>query len=203
MAFTNIPDSDIDPGSPITTDLMTQLRDNDEFLFTQTGGLVLIEKKVVTSDTQDLTFSGLDGNTDAVYRMVGRIVVSGAAEDVTLRPNGISTNQDSIIISQSGSAVSRGTSTDLKLVDTFSSGGTLQTFDAIFWAKNDPNSIAVNRTLQSEFGLYTATLPERVGQIRGLWDEDSTNVTSLVVHGQAADTIRDGSTVALYKLRQS
>ncbi len=202
MAFTVIPNSDIDPGSPLSTDLMTKLRDNDDFLFAERAGLVLVEKKLVTADVQDLTFSGLDGNTDEVYRLVGRIVVSGVAEDVTLRPNNISTNQDSLSIFESSSSTQRITSTNLALSLTAASE-VLHAFDAIFWAKNNPNSIATNRVLQSEWGTYVAALPSRVGQSRGLWDDDSTNITSLVIHGEAADTIRNGSTVALYKLRQS
>lgn len=36
--FTVIPDSDIDPDSPITTGLMTKLRDNDQHLEEWLGG---------------------------------------------------------------------------------------------------------------------------------------------------------------------
>ncbi len=229
-SFTVIPTADIDPDSPLTSGLMTSIRDNIENVFAQivgdpvgtptfvaaaehdhdgvnskvVGGAdwILIEKKLVTGDTQDLTFSGLDGNTDEIYRIVGRIVVSGSAEDVTLRPNGLSTNQDSLDIIESSSGITRAAPTSLSLSITTGSGEVLHTFDATLWAKNNPNSIATNRTLQSEWGTYGTTLPNRVGQSRGLWDEDSTNITSLVIHGEAADTIRDGSTVALYKLRQ-
>lgn len=203
MAFTVIPNSDIDPGSPLSTDLMTKLRDNDDFLFTQTAGLVLVEKKLVTANVQDLTFSGLDGDTDEVYQLIGRILSgAGAAENFTLRPNNVSSNQDSVNIEQQSSAVTRTSTTDLVL-SRVRVGGVLQTFDALFWAKRNPNSIATNRALQAQWASYSATLPLTVGHSTGLWDEDATNITSLVVHGPGAGDIKDGSTVALYKLRQS
>ena len=203
MAFTVIPNGDIDPGSPGSTDLFTKLRDNDDFLFAQRAGLILVEKKLVTADVQDLTFAGLDGDVDEVYKLFGRIVVSGAAEDVSLQPNGGAAAQSSLNIIESSAAVARTTPSILTLVETISASEVLQIFEATFFAKKDPNSIAVNRVLKSDWATYTATAVSRVGQSRGLWDEDVTNITSLVVHGEAADTIRDGSTVALYKLRQS
>lgn len=203
MAFTVIPNSDIDPGSPLSTDLMTKLRDNDDFLFAERAGLVLVEKKLITSDVTDVTFSGLDGDTDEIYRLVGRIISgAGTGEDFTLRPNNVSTNQDSLNIEQTSSAVARTSPTALVL-SRVRSTGVLQTFDAIFWAKRNPNSIATNRTLQVQWASYSTTLPLTVGHSTGLWDEDTTNITSLVVHGPGAGDIKDGSTVALYKMRQS
>lgn len=229
-SFTVIPTADIDPDSPLTTGLMTSIRDNIENVFAQLVGdpvatptftpaaehdhdgvnskivngadFILVEKKLVTSDVQDLTFSGLNGDTDEIYRLIGRIISGASApENFTLRPNNISTNQDSINIEQTSSIITRSSTTDLAL-SRVRSTGILQTFDAIFWAKKNPNSIATNRTLQAQWASYGATGPLTVGHSTGLWDEDTTNITSLVVHGPGAGDIKDGSTVALYKLRQ-
>ena len=199
MAFTVIPNSDIDPGSPGSTDLFTKFRDNDDFLFDRQAGLVLVEKKLVTGDVSLLTFSGLDGNTDEIYKLVGRIRVTGTAPEFTLEPNGISTNQDSLLV-ENGIQVS--SPANLMMSNGIGATHPLQTFEAIFWAKANPNSIATNRLLQSIYSVATATAMVTTGQAHSVWDEDSTNITSLDVVSSIASDIRDGSTVALYKLRQ-
>lgn len=228
-AFTVIPTADVDPDSPLTTNLAVSWRDNIENVFAQLVGdpvgtptftpaaehdhdgvnskvvqgadWILVEKKLVTADTQELTFSGLDGDTDEIYRIVGRIILGDTNNDITLEPNNLTTNQASLTIEQRTASVVRGGPTNLTLaLDRVAA--THLTFDAMFWAKKNPNSIATNRMLQGQWGAYSGVLPLTVGTVSGLWDEDTTNITSLVIHGEDANTIGDGSTVALYKLRQ-
>lgn len=205
MAFTNIPNSDIDPGSPITTALMTALRDNDDFLLTQVAGMILVEKKLITSDVTSVSFTGLDGNTDEVYKLFGRIVMNTATNFYNLQPNGISANQNNRSVQLFGTGGGSTSSATLLLARTQGSSEVLVTFEATFWAKNNPNAIAVNRVLQGQYSFLTATGVQTQGPgiTESVWDDDTTNVTSLDIVSANASDIRDGSTIALYKMRQS
>lgn len=225
--FTVIPLSDIDPDSPLTSQLFDSLRLNDQNLFAQLVGdpvssptftpaaehdhdgvnsktvngadFILVEKKLITADVTSVTFTGLDGNTDEVYRLIARIHGTSSVNQIDLRPNGISTNQDSSVFADNAALVTR---TALVLTEDFFTDVILQTFEATFWAKANPNSIATNRLLQS-WGVNAAATgaPNMVHGV-GLWDEDATNVTSLEIRSALANNIKNGSTIALYKLRQ-
>lgn len=199
MAFTVIPNSDIDPGSPITTGLMTALRDNDDFLLAQTKGLVLIEKKIITADTNLVTFSGLNGEADEVYRIIARIVNTGAPTvEYTLEPNGIASSQISITSLISAASISStGTGNLLLARDSTASSGVI-TFDATFWARKDVNGVGTRRHLTSLWNAFRV----EAGQVAGEWNETTTTVTSLDIVTTSSE-IRDGSTIALYKMRQS
>ncbi len=202
MAFTFIPNADLLPGKPLSTDLMTQLRDNDEFLLAQTKGLVLVEKKIVTSTVSSVTFSGLDGDTDEVYKIVARIIKSsGIPGDYLLKPNGITSNQFSLGEENDAATIAiLGTST-LLLARDITAGGLAGevNFEATFWARKVVNAVAARRILYSR---WQGPRLDSVGSVWSEWDETSVNVTSLVVAGPASE-ILNGSTIALYKMRQS
>ena len=228
-AFTVIPTADLDPDSPLTTGLVSSLRDNTENVFAQLVGdpvgtptfvaaaehdhdgvnskivsgadFILVEKKLITGDVTDVTFSGLDGDTDEVYKLVGRIRVTGTSPIISLEPNSLATNQDSIVI-ENGVSLAGASPNLLVLANGIGASDELLAFEAIFWAKSDPNSIASNRILQALYSVMLASTVASAGQASSLWDDDSTNITSLVVHTSIASDIRDGSTIALYKLRQ-
>jgi len=102
--FTVIVNGDVDPDSPLSTNLMTELRDNDIHLeewlglsFTAAqdhdhdgtnskqvdandllnlgsvqGALTLVQNQSISSDQNDITFSGLDGETDGMYLLIAR-----------------------------------------------------------------------------------------------------------------------------------
>lgn len=203
MAFTSIPNSDIDPGSPITTGLMTAFRDNDDFLLAQTKGLVLVEKKIITSDVSSVTFSSLDGDTDEVYRIIGKILAPATgARDLELRPNGVTTAQIGVSHgARSNGVVDVDALTRLVLIKLYGNIAHEASFDAIFWARKTVNSVAQDRVFQSTFQARN-TGNRLVGVVSGEWNEQATNVTSLVV-STSSGNILNGSTIALYKMRQS
>ena len=120
-SFTVIPDADVDPNSPVSTTLMTQLRDNDQNVFAQlvgdpvgsppftpgaghdhdglnsallAGTFQLVETKTISGGAvSSVTFSSLDGNTDIRYLLVGRIRNPSTTSQgsLLLRPNGVTT----------------------------------------------------------------------------------------------------------------
>ncbi len=231
-AFTVIPLSDIDPDSPLTTGLFVSIRDNIENVFAQLVGdpvgtptftpaaehdhdgvnsksvpgadFILVEKKLITGDVTSVSFTGLDGDTDELYKLFGRIVMSTSINSYNLQPNGISANQAHRRVQRFGTGGGSGTGSSLLLALTQGSSEVLVTFEATFWAKKNPNSIAVNRVLQSQYSFFIATgvQTEGPGIAESVWDDDTTNVTSLDIVSSNASDIRDGSTIALYKLRQ-
>lgn len=112
--FTIIPDSAIDPDSPLTTTLMTNLRDNDIHLEEWLGknfvaaidhdhdgvnsanvagnNLRFIETiEVSGAAVASITFSSLDGNADKRYLVYGTIIrgIAGTVVDYQLRFNAI------------------------------------------------------------------------------------------------------------------
>ncbi len=70
MAYTTIPNSDVDPDSPLTTSLLTALRDNptqdDTPLKAKAGATEVLLSTQTASSSANLDFSGLD-STYPVY----------------------------------------------------------------------------------------------------------------------------------------
>jgi hypothetical protein len=76
--------------------------------------------------------------------------------------------------------------------------------DVIFWAKANPNSVATRREWISTMLVNDAANSLDVAALIGAtWNETSTNITSIEIGASSANGIGDGSTLALYKLRQS
>lgn len=205
MAFTAIPNSDIDPGSPLTTGLMTALRDNDDFLLTQVAGQILVEKKEITGDVTSVTFSGLDGDTDEVYKLFGKIIIDGGTFDIDLEPNNLTASQSGVLWRAASNGTTLASSLSrLMLVraDSISAGQEELSFEATLFARKTVNSVVQDRTFhsiaRSKFGSN-----EAVQTMACKWADTSTNITSLVINAGEASGIRDGSTIALYKMRQS
>lgn len=216
MAFTIIPNSDLDPGSPLSTDLMTKLRDNDDFLFTQTAGMVFVEKITPSTNPTTVTFSGLDGDVDEIYIIKGKaklsaVGVGATGVNINVDPNAIVTNQGSLLVAGSG-GFQAATRMVLAALGSVSNGQIFMChFDAIFRASKLITSAAVDRTMNSTFSKINdgADIPVAGGLIASSWDEATVNITSLrlgisVSGGDiATNGFRDGSSFELYKLRQS
>lgn len=162
------------------------------------GGLVLVEKKLITSAVTDVTFSGLDGNTDEVYVLKARINVA-VTSTFTVRPNGASTNLTIARLYNGGSDTS-----STEWVCTGSIANTeVGWLDITIHAKANPNSVATRRTMNGQSGMTASSAASLIVNLAGVWNETSTNITSLVIHGVVASSIGDGSTFALYKYAQS
>lgn len=227
--FTVIPDGDIDPDSPLTTGLMTNLRDNDvhneEWIgdgftaakdhdhdginsATVAGTLALVEEKVVSgASVSSLTFSGLDGDVDDMYMIVGRIDGDGSTggptsdRDIVLNPNGITTGQATTNLSGGFG----GLSNRITLSNWNGTTARSTQFTTWFYA-----SKLVGGAAQNRFGLTQSALWVGAGgtveQLAHTWVETATNITSLVFQiikagGAAVAEIAAGSSMALYKLR--
>lgn len=224
-SFTIIPDADIDPDSPVTTGLMTNIRDDlihleewlgKNFVAAQNhdhddvnsallsafggGALRLKQRQEVTADTADVTFSGLAGETDEAYIIAGRIRSGNVfATSVDLRPNGLTANQSAVSLNSDGTTVSTGSVLTLRIA-AFSGGpGTFITFKAFFFARRTIQTFAAERQVISHASFEVSP---QMQNYAGRWDDNSTIVTSIVVHADSTG-IGKGSNIALYILRQS
>lgn len=170
------------------------------------GGLILIEKKLFTSDSQNYTFSGLDGNTDEVYFLTGRIKNNaGAAVYYEWKPNNLTSNQNSEFSADDGGGVGN-LAGGLCLSRTDSAkpiNGSYVQFHINIFAKKNPNGQSFILTYDGQTTNWDGTTFKNQGHIDGVWSETSTNLTSIVVNASAAAGIANGSTLALYKYAQS
>ncbi len=225
-SFTVIPTADTDPDSPVTSSLFTNLVANIENVFAQLVGdpvgtptftpaaehdhdgvnskvvngadFILVEKKLITSNVTTITFSGLNGDVDEVYKLIGRFI-SSATTNYILRPNALTTNLFTTGFRGDGTTLTNFSDASNIIIAQRLAGGQVETqFEALFHAKKDPNSVATERPIQSTYNNITAT----IGQIGAGWLESTVNLTSIELRSTVASQIRDGSTIALYKLRQ-
>jgi len=167
------------------------------------GGLILIEKKTITSASTSVTFSGLNGDTDEVYFMMGRIIVpaTGSNPWITWQPNGITSNQTSYrAFSTDIGGYAKDSRSDLHIVNI--AVGTTVNFRMDIYAKKNPHSVSVEREYQGSFWAWYGS-DNALGTFGGRWNESSTNITSIVINSDVASKLGDGTTLALYKYAQT
>ncbi len=163
------------------------------------SGLTLVEKKTITANSTTVTFSGLNGDTDEVYLLVGRIKAS-ATGGLVLRPNGATTNLTSAQNAVSAGSNFPGSTSTWRFLNPNS--GDVYSFSATINASKVNNSVAMRRDFFSHAGGYNGS-NAILFTAGGDWNETSTNITSLDIVSETATGIGDGSTLALYKYAQS
>lgn len=99
MVWTVIPDSDIDPDSPITTGLMTAIRDNVAAMGAQDSGApvmvganaMLLDTKTAFNSAQIDFTDYIDGTYDHYFILLKNIVVQNNGESLRVRISQAST----------------------------------------------------------------------------------------------------------------
>ena len=163
------------------------------------GGLVLIENKVVTSDSQIHIFSGLNGDSDTAYFMIGTIISNAISNaHILLEPNNITTNQLSVSLEADGAGTSTATDTTLEFGIVIA--GDQVAFQLHLFSSKSINSIARTRFGTSMMYHPNFTFLRTYGFN---WNETATNITSLEVQLDAADALGNGSQLVLYKWRDA
>jgi len=166
------------------------------------GGLTLVENKVITTSTNAVTFSGLDGNTDVYYRLIYKIFLgaSGNLSSVLLKPNSQNSNLTSYKTRANSGGQATGNTGDWPLsLDPISAGGFLSG-DVVIHAACSVNGVAQQRTCIAHLVGSANTI--EIGYFAGKWNETSTNMTSLQITSGGTVDIGDGSQFALYKYAQ-
>lgn len=167
------------------------------------GKLTLVEHKLITSAVQTVTFSGLAGDTDKLYMLIISMKAGAAIPVMTVRPNGVSTNQYGQTANWNGAAASAGAITELRLASAPANAGEVFGLMLIGSVKVR-NAVARIRHFLSWSGdeLTDGTVANYQHSY-SVWNETATEITSLDVRASVASGIGDGSTLTLYKFAES
>ena len=158
--------------------------------------LQLVELKTPTSGSS-VTFTGLDGENVAYYAIEWRIRTTGGTQIITLKPNGVTTNQK-------GSRDVQGTLvTGLTTFELANNGAGFSYAHgrSIFFPKT-----GANRAFRSEGTTRKAdgTTPETDIRNSGFWTDTATALTSLEIALDAGTFHASGGTeIALLKMPRS
>lgn len=168
-------------------------------------GWELIEQKVITSDVTSITFSGLDGDTDEQYMFVMHetpLATAGASYQITLRPNGVTTNQQtqSMAIPSSTGNILHSNFTDLRWRISYQRA-LGQVVDTIIWFAAKSGRVRIIHSTSGAGGFPIGPFPSGLGMelITGQWTDGVTNITSIDIVANTALGIGAGSIYCLYK----
>jgi len=158
------------------------------------AGTVLIEPHTSAAAETSHSFDNLDGDTDGVYMLIGRVLLPGAGGPHLIRvdPNGGSASQSGAGFRDDGTTRTQFTAANMILAQ--GDNGEIVEFKAILHAEK-----TLNRMLVSTF----STDEPAFGQAGSRWAETATNITSLLVTGDGANKLGQDSTLLLFKLQQS
>ena len=165
------------------------------------GALALIETQTITSAVQDVTFSGLDGDTDGVYFLLYEIVNSNGSQTAyTIEPNGGTSGLTSAtnFWNSGGAGVVGSSSWAIGIND---SNPSLTTGSLTINAGSTIHSVGRLRTYHGQAFSNAGLSATASGgnNFAGIWNDTSTNITSLVIHADHSSGIGDGSRLSLYK----
>jgi hypothetical protein len=124
-----------------------------------------------------ISITGLNGNTEQYYKIIGTTINAGTADTHILRVNGIATNVYDSRYSYVGAASSVGSNTQTSIFLAPNNGSNSMTMFDI----NIDASTGKNRTIQgvaNTFGSNQITVP-LYPTFGGLWRDNSTNLTSI------------------------
>jgi len=159
---------------------------------TPTGTVIQhVETQTLLADATDVTFSGLNGDTDGRYVLFCNLKGAGVGTaNIYLRPNGGTSN----------------------LVDTYTyagSGfdpGTVDGTNGIIGFILSSGQIGIRVDIWPKTGLFrkwfshgASDQPSHIW-CSSNWTDDSTNITSLVVHSTVAAQFKAASVFTLYKM---
>ncbi len=226
-AFTVIPLADVDPDSPVSTDLMNALRLNDQNLFAQLVGdpvaappfvpaaahnhdgvnsaavaganlRFVASAEVAGAAVASVMFAGLDGNVDEHYVLYGTVIRSVNYVDLQIRLNGLAASYVN-----SDDALTAG----IILEPTTVTIGLFVKFEAHIYARNSIQGVDIYPSVFSATGRVgigaTAVRFENVGA-RVSIVLPAPNITSLeIITGTGGTPIGIGSRFVLYKLAET
>ncbi len=156
----------------------------------------LVQNQVLVADTDTITFSGLDGDNDGIYYLVIQGIKGGAGlTTYSLQPQGSNTNCTSCTF-----FIPIGTQTaypsDIVFVKSGSGDGATFTAVMTITAKTGALRMVVSDGIEFGAGASFRTV------MGGTWNDNSTNITSLVLKADVANAFKAGTIATLYKISQ-
>lgn len=163
-----------------------------------------IETQTVSSASTSVTFSNLNGNTDrGYYWEVYWLAESSAPEtQLTLRPNGLTGDFGSMAIEAD---LTLGTINNsvaglngFLLSEAGEDGDTPVSCQG--WISSSATGTVRHMYNQTTEGMFVSSNPQlQGGPVVGLWDDTTTNITSLVFQTTDANKILAGSKFSIYR----
>lgn len=154
------------------------------------GGVQKVEHKgPLAATAASQTFSGLAGNTDGSYLMVGLIKnATGSVAQLSPRVNGAVLSSAARIHSN-GSAVGTDTNTQFRLQANGQASFVLWVPIASVGVRRQMHLQALSAGAAIDFSYHTAYV----------WNDSATEITSLGIVSDTADSMDVGSELTLYK----
>lgn len=161
---------------------------------------VMIDEVTLAADAANITFSGLNGNSDGEYRIIGQFKCSASAT-ITLRPNNDQSANNYFLsyLSNSGGNISG----NYAQSNGFHIGSVNASF---FWTYCDgvlqTNSSRPRLlTVESIFNVVPSNLGSSLSVLyRSVWNNTTDNITSLVIT-PSAGVLSAGTHVELWAKR--
>ena len=173
---------------------------------TGNGGIQLIETIDVAAPTTSVSFAGLDGDTDKLYKLVWKIVAAAGPPDLTsfeLRPNGVTVGltQVSGFHSSSGGHGS-GLLPSFRLASGPGVSLPYEAFgETLIDAESNPAALA--RHFNTKTNRNVPGFPSFItSSLAGFWSDVATNITSLDIVASDALRIEPGSYFSLYRVNK-
>lgn len=155
-----------------------------------TPALEFVSSQTLLAAATDITFGSLNGDSDNRYVLFCNVKGGGVStNNIRLYPNGGSSNLVDTYFAANAGSVSGGDGTGGIIGYVLTSGQVAIRTD--IWAKSGlPRKWVSAATLDQPAYIATAAA----------WSDDSTNITSLVVHSTVALQFGIGSVFTLYKM---
>ncbi len=170
------------------------------------SGLQLIETIDVAAPTTSVSFAGLDGDTDKLYKLIWKIVKLAGPPDLTsfqVRPNGVTTGQSMTFGFHSSSAGhGSGTFPFFQLVGGPGVSIPIDAFGEML-IDAESNPAALSRYFNGTGSRNAPGFPSQlVNSSCGAWSDVATNITSLDIVATDASAIAPGSHFSLYRVNK-
>jgi hypothetical protein len=165
------------------------------------GSYRFVAESVPTSNTNSVTFSGLDGDADVWYVIQANFKNNGGLAWYELRPNGVTSGLKSDVIYRidGDSGVSGGTESIWRILLFCAITGSGGSTEVKVYAKS--GSV---RSYTAHAGAKHSGSPSNNMSVHGgHWSDTTTNLTSLTIVGTNSAAIGGGSVIRLYKLTRS
>jgi len=168
-------------------------------------GWEFIEEKIIPAGTTETIFTGLDGDTDEFYMLIGDLLLNGGGTDITVyvAPNGIETGQQNLgaqLYNNLGTVgeyylVNWKTSCLPLAVNGWTENGWCS-FLAILHAK------ANKKRYSNTHLVWRSDVANRISTVdwNWIWDDQTTKITSLVVRTSGGSF---EGTLRLYRLKKT
>jgi hypothetical protein len=153
---------------------------------------------VTGSDVQDMDLTGLAGDTDGDYEVRGHIIADTTGRTYTLRPNGTlpTTLNGSYFYNNAGGPTLTPAANQTDAL--FGISNSAATCDFVLRMSSKSGAIRmINGQSFTKTTVAANCLPLWFGYI---FEDTSTVITKLTIHGSAAGSIKVGSKVAIRKL---